>query len=782
MSGEVSCAIKLHQARRLKEAAKICHDVIGKQPSNADALHLLGVIAQQTNRPDEALSLVRRAIHWQPLAPHYHYALGAILQQLGRLDEALESFDLALQLKPDLAAAHLSRGFILQHRGRLPEALEAFDRAVQINPDYAEAHFNRGVILGRQGRLEEALASYDEALRVKPDFVAARVNQAKALEGLGRFDQALEASEQALRIKPDLAEAHASRGDALTRLGRTSDALAAYHEAVRIKPDFAQAQFNRGVVLADARQSAQAIAAFDRAVQANPNHVDAHVARGLALQQDGRTDEAAQAFERALAIDPDCDVAHFALCICQLPIIYASAEEIPLRRQRYHDHLQRLASRYRKASPERRAKAAAAIGIALPFYLAYQGLNDRPLQEVYGRMISQLMASRYPQWAQPLAMPPVDGKVRVGLISKYFCHTHAIWKLPLAGWIEAFDRSKFELFGYHTDSDKDQATKLAEQSLSKFVQGPLSIAQWCEVISQDHLHVILIPEFGAMDPVTLQLSSLRLAPIQITTLGHPVTSGLPTIDYYLSSELMEPEDGHEHYTEELILLPNSSIYYIPLQFRPQPTDKSRLGIEEDQLMFWCCQSLYKYLPQYDIIYPRIASLAKCCKFVFIASPLSDGITKIFRQRLRDAFAQFQLNYEDYCVFVPFMNAEGFMGMTAIADVFLDSIGWNGNNSSFEAIAYDVPVVTLPVDTMRGRHTVAHLKMMGIDELITSSVDGYVQLAVRLAQDPAYRHQIAAKIAANKHRLYRDPAPIRALEDFILARVRADQRSDLAVSA
>ncbi|MGH6914290.1 MAG: hypothetical protein ACREH3_11365 [Geminicoccales bacterium] len=211
-------------------------------------------------------------------------------------------------------------------------------------------------------------------------------------------------------------------------------------------------------------------------------------------------------------------------------------------------------------------------------------------------------------------------------------------------------------------------------------------------------------------------------------------------------------------------------------------EKSDLGVEPDEVLFWCCQSLYKYLPQYDIVYPRIAKLAKHCKFVFIASPLSDGISKVFGQRLRDAFAQCRLNYEDYCIFVPFMDAESFMGTTAIADVFLDSIGWNGCNSSLEAIAYDVPIVTLPVSTMRGRHSIAHLEMMGLEELIASSLDEYVERAVELARDPAYRRQIAAKIAANKHKLYRDPAPIRALEDLIVASVRAGQRSSLAVPA
>ncbi|MEH1830605.1 MAG: hypothetical protein V7L29_00575 [Nostoc sp.] len=112
-----------------------------------------------------------------------------------------------------------------------------------------------------------------------------------------------------------------------------------------------------------------------------------------------------------------------------------------------------------------------------------------------------------------------------------------------------------------------------------------------------------------------------------------------------------------------------------------------------------------------------------------------------------------------------MDINTFAGMTAIADVFLDSIGWSGCNSTLEAIAYNIPIVTLPGDLMRGRHTLAILKMMGIEETIAVTKDEYVKIAVRLGQDAQYRQHISQQVSENKYKLYGDLKPVRALEDF-----------------
>ncbi|MEO0685268.1 MAG: tetratricopeptide repeat protein, partial [Cyanobacteria bacterium J06649_11] len=308
-------------------------------------------------------------------------------------------------------------------------------------------------------------------------------------------------------------------------------------------------------------------------------------------------------------------------------------------------------------------------------------------------------------------------------------------------------------------------TLAAANIFDKFVQGNRSIERWCETIAEDKLHILIFPEFG-MDPTTVNLGCLRLAPIQMTSWGHPETSGLPTIDYYLSSDLMESENAQENYTEKLVRLPNLSIHYTPLQIQLEAVSRTDIGVKEDEILFWCCQSLYKYLPNHDDVFPRIAKELSNAKFIFIQHE-SEDVIKVFRKRLNSAFEQLGLNSQDYCLFLPRMRPQKFAGVSAIADVFLDSIGWSGCNSSLESVAHNLPIVTLPGDLMRGRHSMAILKMMGIEETIASSKEEYVRIAVSLGKDSQYRQHMSAKVAQNKHKLYGDLKPVRALENFLL---------------
>ena len=184
--------------------------------------------------------------------------------------------------------------------------------------------------------------------------------------------------------------------------------------------------------------------------------------------------------------------------------------------------------------------------------------------------------------------------------------------------------------------------------------------------------------------------------------------------------------------------------------------------------------MYKYLPNHDDVFPKIAKELANCKFVFIKHESQD-ITEVFRQRLSHAFEELGLNYQNYCIFLPYMNNRKFAGTSALADVFLDSIGWSGCNSTLESIAHNIPVVTLPGELMRGRHSMAILKMMGIEETIASNKEEYIKIAVRLGKNREYRQYISQQVAENKHKLYSDLKPVRALEDFILQLVNKPRR-------
>ncbi len=583
----------------------------------------------------------------------------------------------------------------------------------------------------------------------------------------GQLEAAISYYEQILKLKPNYPEVYASLADALEKRGKSKSAIESYQQAVKLKPDYAEAYCNLGSLLKKQGKLEAAVEAYQKALNIKPNLIQAYCNLGHVLRRQGKREASLEVYQKALKIQPDLDIAKFFICMNQLPIIHTSFAEIELRRKNYQRHLQDLSQYYKQASLQELKKAADEVGASQPFYLAYQGLNDHDLQQIYGEMLVHLMSNSYPQWSQDIPLPDLqpNEKIRIGLVSGYF-YRHSVWKIPMKGWVENLDRSQLELFGYYTNNNlkQDQETVKAAKALDKFTQGPLPLEKWAEIIQQDKLHVLIFPEFG-MDPTTVQLGCLKLAPIQVVFGGHPETSGLPTIDYHLSSDLMEPDNAQEHYTEQLIRLPNLAIHYTPLEIPPKPITKAELGIAEDEIMFWSCQSLYKYLPQHDDVFPRIARDVDKCKLVFIQND-GEGVTEIFRQRLKQAFEEFELNYQDSCIFLPRLQGRKFAGVTAIADVFLDNIGWSGNNTTMESTAFNVPIVTYPQEMMRGRHVLAILKMMGIEETIASSKEEYVQIAIRLGRDSEYRQHISQLIAQNKHKLYNDLKPVRALEEFL----------------
>ena len=279
--------------------------------------------------------------------------------------------------------------------------------------------------------------------------------------------------------------------------------------------------------------------------------------------------------------------------------------------------------------------------------------------------------------------------------------------------------------------------------------------------------MLIYPEIGR-HPLTFRLASLRLAPVQCNSWGHPETSGLPNIDYFLSSDLMEPAGAEDHYTEHLVRLPNLSICYRPPDVLAAPKDRAAFGLPQEEILYLCAQSLFKYLPQYDEIFPLIAKQVGNCRFVFLANQGSPRITALFAARLRQAFASHGLNPDRHLILADRLDLPGYLALNRCCDVFLDSIGWSGCNSTMEALGQGLPVVTLPTGLMRGRHSLAILTMMGLGDTVARTMEEYVIQAVRLGQDQTWREEIRAQILASREKAYGDLECIRALEDFLMS--------------
>src|SRR6185312_1110915 len=253
---------------------------------------------------------------------------------------------------------------------------------------------------------------------------------------------------------------------------------------------------------------------------------------------------------------------------------------------------------------------------------------------------------------------------------------------------------------------------------------------WREAILADGPHVLIYPEVG-MDPTAVRLAAQRLAQVQCASWGHPETTGLPTIDAFLSSDLMEPEGAEDGYTEQLVRLPGLGVVLEPTEEAPAPLRRADIGLGEDALVFWCAQSLPKYMPDYDEIYPRIAEALPAAQFVFIGMQHRCEAEARLVERLQRAFAARGLDFANHAVMLSRMDKARFLGALALADVVLDSPGWSGCNSTLESLGSAQPIVAMDAPLMRGRHTAAILKLMGLERLIARDLDGYVATALGL---------------------------------------------------
>ncbi len=577
-----------------------------------------------------------------------------------------------------------------------------------------------------------------------------------------QIEQAIEFYNKAIEADPDLVEAYYNLGVIYNALQDRSKAIIHLNKALALKPDIAECYTLLGMIRSGQNRFSEALVLLEQAIAINPNFTEAHFNMGLVWQQMGEHQRGLDCFQKAQVCNPGFAPARWRNLL-SLPMIYETREQIEPMRQKFSANLDQLVNSIKLETPHQIDYAMQGIHTATNFYLQYQGRNDLELQKKYGQLVHAVMAARYPHRSQPLSMPPIDPgkKIKIGYVSSFMCE-HTVGTF-LSGWVENHTHSDFQIHCYHVGEKVDLMTEHFSAISHDFHHFPGDVEGAAARISSDRLHILVFADIG-MNTATLQLAALRLAPVQCKGWGHPVTTGLPTIDYYLSSDLMEPENAVQYYSETLVRLPNLALCYRPPELPAQPITREALGIPEDRFVYLSPQSIFKYLPQHDEIYALIAKQVPDACFVFISNQ-SRFATQQFRQRLRVAFKLHHLDADKFCHFSSRLDFPGFLSLNLAADVLLDTFEWSGGKTTLEAISCGLPVVTCPGRFMRGRHAYAMLTMMGISDTIAHDQDEYRRIAVRLAMDQEYFTGVKEQIETQRHKLYHDMIFIRELEKF-----------------
>jgi len=570
----------------------------------------------------------------------------------------------------------------------------------------------------------------------------------------------LEAAEKHLRAalvaQDDYLPALCNLGALLKDLGRTVEAETFFARALRHQPRNAAAAFNLGLLRLNQRNWSGAVELLRTAVSAQPKDVDARYWFGNALMGWGDASAAMKEYRAALRLDPKRVQARWGHVMAQIPALAQTDAEHAAGVQAFAEELSKLKAWFR-AQPA--LDGSAAVGAQQPYYLAYREGDHRVVLGHLGTLCVSLMAG----WARRAGLPaPARGtapRFRLGVVSAHI-NSHSVWHALIRGWVEYLDPARFEIHIFHTGAVCDAETEWAARKVARFHHGAQDWKAWVRLVAESHLDALVYPEIG-MDATTVRLASLRLARLQLGSWGHPITSGLPTIDGYISAEAFEPADAASHYTEDLILLPKLGCNYLPYGTVPAKVDFEELGIRQDDRILLCSGVPFKYAPRYDEVLVEIARRCSPCKLVFFRDS-SSSLADQLQQRLQASFGASGLSPIDTLCFVRWQSQAAFFAFLDRALVYLDTMGFSGFNTTMQAVERGTPIVAFEGRFMRGRFASGILRQAGLEEWIADTPDGFVDRVARLVADDSARNEMRRRISDVRGTLYADKASVALL--------------------
>lgn len=689
------------------------------------------------------------------------------LHRTGRSDEAERAFLTILAAAPQCFEAMHGLSLVCIQQDRRGDARAWIERALAIVPRHPGLHYTLGVMALEDGDTACAMQAFSQATTLKPDFLQAWNNLGLALGDLGRADEAAEAFQAALRINPDYDAALRNLGNLAFSRGAWGTAAACLRRLFALTPRALAVCRQLARTLIELREWAEARDVLqDLAEEVLHDEEMAHLLAHACCEMNDAASARRYLAQRADFAPGDLRARLGAELT--VPRIHASTASIVESRVRFEQGLHRLLADTDGATFDAASRTTAAQWSN--FYLGYQGEDDRDLQIRYGTLLGQLLAPAMPVLQQPAATRS-GGRIRVGFASCFFrdCTVGHYFR----SWITDLDPARFEVsvlvLGGAEDSVSDELR--AHAAHYRRIDAPLPEA--AQSIVAAGLDILVYPELG-MNGRTFALASQRLAPVQCVAWGHPVTTGLPSIDVFLSSALMEPEDGACHYSEHLLLLPGLGTRYRRPEVATTLTRRD-LGLPEGKHLYFYPHALFKIHPEDDIAVTRI--LAEDPDGILVVCvDQNRWITEAYLSRLH-ATLQAHGVQENRVHRLPYLPRPVYLQANRLCDMMLDTCRWSGGNTSLDALAAGLPIISRRGRFMRARQSAGLLDAIGLGELIAQDENAFVSAALNLAHDDARRTALRRRIIQSVEQIFDDARPIRALEEHLVALHEAANRQE-----
>jgi FkbM family methyltransferase len=712
--------LEQHQAGELQSAESAYRKALDLAPHHPDAHYLLGSLLGESGRLDEALEHLGEAARLDPSAAAARSDMGNVYRVQGRLEEAEAAYRDAIAIDAEFPNAHRNLGDLLRNAGRVDDAIDCLSRAASLAADDADSHFMLADLLSARGRYQEACRSYRSGLSIAPRVAAAHNNLGASLRHLSREQEARACFEEALRIDPDLGDAHSNLADLLQSGGSVDDAIDHYRAAAELQGDSVHCRRSLGQLLSAQRRSDEALQCYREVLTLEPESARSHWELGNALLAGGQADEAIERFRQALRLDPEDANAHVNLGYAlnaskrfeEARQCFRQALKLDPELVEAHNNLGGVLQMQGQLRPAMRAYAHALKLAPDQFYVRSNYLtclnyhDEAVPEDVFEqhRRWSELLASTLaPPKAASVSQPDPDRRLRIGYVSADFrYHSVAFFIAPI---LEQHDREHFEVTCYAHVAKPDANTQRIKAFCDNWRDiaslGDAEVAAW---IRRDAID-ILVDLSGHSVGNRLPVFAGRPAPVQVTYLGYPNTTGLASMDYRLSDALTDPPGRSDRlHSEEVVRLDQGFLCYQPLESCPDIRE-SRPSDAGAGVTFACFNELLKVTPPMISAWCEILARTPGSKLIIKGTTLEDEGT---RQLVSDSFVTFP---------------------------------YNGTTTTCEALWMGVPVVSRSGEVHASRVGLSLLASVGLDDLVVDDVQDYVATAVSLAADRERRLQL-----------------------------------------
>ena len=727
---------------QLEKAKSLYSRLVEIDSNDEEAWLMLAAVLGETGSLDEALSCAQRAIAVDPDYLEAYLTQAHILHRLGRSNEALETALQAAEGDPTYTEAWLFLAGVAGQLQRWEDAHTWSGRVLSVEPNNADAHVNMGNALYHQQHYEEAAASYRHALTLQPTLFSAMLGLGNALLAQGGFGEAAAILEQALQVLPGHADTRSSLGICYANQNRLSEAITMLAEVVSEQPDNLPAQLNLGRALSLNGDLDAALDCLNSAVRLAPDSVQAHVFLGHALKLANRLTEAAAAFEEAQHLEPE----NGELCYFKAGVY--------LDQGRVDESINALRESLQLDPYQMLARSA------LVYALNYTSGVEPELKLEEALRWGDMHASDALARRDHDNSPEPNRRLRVGYVSPDFRdHSVAFFLEPL---LDQRDYDAIETYCYANVERPDARTK----QLQKAAHHWRDISRQTDTEVADQVIVdeidILVDLAGHTLGGRLGVFAMKPAPVQVSYLGYPATTGVAAIDYRLTDDVADPGGVTDQYhVETLVRLPHGFLCYTPPEDAPPVAGLP--AADKGYVTFGSFNHICKISSNTLDVWASILNKIPDSRLLLKYKALNDVTT---RNRLLDRFRECSVATDRIELLDYEPSRTGHLGTYNQVDIALDTFPYNGTTTTCEALWMGVPVVTLAGREHAGRVGASLLQQVELDSFIAESEQDYTDIAVNMAANLSHLAELRQKLRSsmNASRLCDRDGFTRAVED------------------